>query len=61
MIGRQILLREWKTEGVPSIQEWTAELARVAAFERMLFGRLEAYYKKWGKYLSYMEDDNTQE
>lgn len=58
MIGRQILLRGWKNEGVPSIQEWAPEMARVAAFEKMSykrFGRLDVYIKKWGKYLTFLE------
>ena len=37
MIGRQILVRGWKTEGVPSMQEWAVEMARVAAFEKMSY------------------------
>lgn len=58
MIGRQILLRGWKTEGVPSVQEWIAEMARVAAFEKMSykrFDRLDIYTGKWGKYLTFLE------
>ena len=35
MIARQIILRGWKNEGVPSIQEWACEMARVATFEKM--------------------------
>lgn len=55
MIGRQILVRGWKTEGVPSLQEWAVEMARVAAFEKMSYrqlGRLDLYEAKWGKYLT---------
>lgn len=57
MIGRQILVRGWKTEGVPSTQEWAVELARVAAFEKMSckqLGRLDLYEAKWGKYFIYL-------
>lgn len=46
MIGRQIPLRGWKTEGEPSVQEWAAEMAREAAFEKMSykqFGRMDIY------------------
>ena len=28
MIARPIILRGWKNEGVPSIQEWACEMAR---------------------------------
>lgn len=31
MIGRQILIRVWKTESDPSTQEWAAKVTRVAA------------------------------
>lgn len=59
MIGRQILLRNWKTEGVPPFREWSAEMARVAAFEKMSYkrsGRMSVYAEKWGKYLTSLED-----
>lgn len=55
---RQILLRGWKTEGVPSVPEWAAETARVAAFEEMSykqFGRLDVYTRKWGTYFTFLE------
>ena len=40
MIGRQILIRGWMTEGVPSLQEWAVEMARVAAFKKMSYKRI---------------------
>lgn len=58
MIGRQILIRGWKTEGVPSLQEWAVEMARVAAFEKMSYkqlGRLDLYEAKWGKYMKFLK------
>lgn len=61
MIGKQILLRGWKAEGVPSFQEWTAELARVAAFEKMSYrkmGKMDLYGKKWGMYVSFITESN---
>ncbi len=57
MIGRQILIRGWKTEGVPSFQEWVVEMARVTAFEKMSYkqlGRLDLYEAKWGNYLKFL-------
>lgn len=47
MIGRQMLLRHWRAEEMPSLKEWNAE--RVAAFKGMphkQFGKLEVYLKK---------------
>lgn len=37
MIARQIILKNWKKEGSLSIHEWSMEMARVAAFERMSY------------------------
>lgn len=54
MIGWQIILKGWKTEGGPSVQEWAAEKARVAAFKKMSYkqlGRLDVYIRKWGKWM----------
>ena len=45
-------------KGVPSIQEWACEMARVAAFGKMSykrFARLDVYTRKWGKYLNFLE------
>lgn len=53
MIGRH-----WRAEGMPSLKEWNADMARVAAFEMMShkqFGRLEVYLKKSGKYVTFLK------
>ena len=58
MIGRQILVRVWRKEGVPPVYEWAAEMARVAAFEKMSYeqmGRPDLYEGKWGNYLKYLK------
>lgn len=58
IIGRQILIRGWKKEGVLSLQEWAVEMARVAAFEKMSYkqlGRLDLYEAKWGKYITFLK------
>jgi len=34
MIGRQIILRSWKSEEAPSFHEWITELGKVSAFEK---------------------------
>ena len=58
MVGKQIIMRGWKTLGGPPVQEWLTELGKVAAYERLSYGmqnRPEAFQMKWGKYLSYIE------
>lgn len=58
MIGRQIILRSWKSEDVYFFQEWVTELARVAAFEKCLISRQTSQtytIKKQSKYLIYLE------
>ena len=54
MIGRQIILRNWKKHGEPPLQDWLTELGKVAAYERMSYrmqDRTEKYFLKWGMYL----------
>ena len=58
MIGRQIILRSWKSEEAPSFHEWITELGRVSAFEKMSYKQTDKvilYYKKWSRYLTYLE------
>lgn len=62
LIGRQIILRSWKSEDAPSFQEWVAELSRVAAYEKMSYKQrdnLKLYFKKWSKYLIYLEVEHV--
>ncbi len=41
MIGRQIIMRSWRSSYSPSFQEWSTELGKVAAYEEMAFRLLE--------------------
>ena len=57
MIGRQILMRGWKTAGSPSLQDWFVEIGRVAAYEEMSYrriDRMDKYTRKWGSYIMYI-------
>ena len=57
MVGKQIIMRGWKTLGGPSMREWLTELGKVAAYERLSYGmqnRSEAFQLKWGKCLTYI-------
>lgn len=60
MIGRQILLREWKNSKSPPIKDWFCEIGRVASYEQLFFrinDRWDEYKTKWQKYLSYIEKE----
>lgn len=37
MIGRQIIMRSWRSPGSPSFQEWVTELGKVWAYEGMAY------------------------
>ena len=57
MVGKQIIMRNWKNPGEPSFQEWSTELAKVASYEKISFNindRTEQYVAKWGKYVQYI-------
>jgi len=52
----EIILRSWKSEKASSFQKWVA--GRVAAFENVSYkqtDKLNLYYKKWSRYLTYLE------
>ena len=56
MIGRQIIMRHWKSPDGPTFSEWLIELGRVAAYEKIslsLDERVDKYESKWGKYLEF--------
>ena len=56
MIGRKIIMRCWRSAEGPSFAEWSTELSKVAAFERISYDnsdRGEKYLTKWGRYLEY--------
>ena len=58
MLGRQIIMRVWKSPVGPSVQDWLLELGKVAAYEKLSFrllNRLDSYYDKWGKFLDYFK------
>ena len=55
MLGRKLLVREWKARDLPWPSCWSTQLSVVAAYEEMTYrlqNRLDAYYAKWGKYIS---------
>lgn len=57
MVGKQIIMRNWKNAGEPSFQEWSIELAKVASYEKIYFNinaRADKYVEKWGLYVQYI-------
>lgn len=58
MVGKQIIMRNWRNSGEPPFQEWYTELAKVASYEKISFrcnNRTEKYFVKWGDYLKYID------
>lgn len=57
MIGRQVLLREWKNPRTPPYKEWFCELGQVASYEQLFYrmnDRWNEYEAKWRKYHTYI-------
>ena len=54
MIGRKLLVQQWKSAPAPSITDWYNGLTTVAAYERVSFTLLERvdwHYFKWQNFL----------
>lgn len=61
MVGKQIIMRNWRKSEGPSFKEWLTELAKVASYEQISFSikdRTEKYMAKWGDYLEYIGNMN---
>lgn len=61
MVGKQIIMRNWRKLEGPSFKEWLTELAKVASYEQISFSikdRTEKYMAKWGDYLEYIGNMN---
>ena len=57
MVGRKIIVKEWKSEDLPPAHVWFTQLGVVAALERLTFkinNQLEKYDSKWNVYLSHI-------
>ena len=53
MLGRRLLIREWKASSAPAVSLWFSTLGQVAAYERLsyrLLDRMDKYDQKWGHY-----------
>ena len=53
MLGRRLLVKDWKASSAPAISLWFSTLGQVAAYERLsyrLLDRMDKYDQKWGHY-----------
>ncbi len=58
MLGRKLLIREWKSGDLPSFSPWFIYLGTVAAYEELsyrMIKRLHTYHAKWGKYIDFIK------
>lgn len=54
MLGRKIIVKEWKSDSLPLSSFWFTQLSTVAAYEELsykLLNRLDLYHSKWGNYI----------
>ena len=59
MLGRKLIISEWKESSPPHVNLWHTHLARLAALERLsyrLINRMESFNLKWERYLSNMKE-----
>lgn len=57
MLGRKLLIREWKSEDLPPSSLWFISLSTVAAYEELsyrMIQHLDTYQAKWGKYIDFI-------
>ncbi|XP_038559289.1 uncharacterized protein LOC119891591 [Micropterus salmoides] len=56
MLGRKLVVKEWKAPSAPALDLWYATLGQLAALEHLsyrLLDKVEEYNLKWGKFHSY--------
>ena len=57
MLGRKLLVQQWKSAHAPPITDWYNGLTIVTAYEQVSFTllyRLDWYFFKWQKFLQYI-------
>ena len=50
MLGRKLIMCEWRTSSAPSVNVWFSQLGHVAALERLSFrllNKVDNYLLKW--------------
>lgn len=54
MLGRKLLVRQWKLVDLPPSSLWFTQLSIVAVYEELTYSmanQLDVYHDKWGKYI----------
>lgn len=55
MLGRKLIIMNWKASTVPAPSMWCVQLGKLAALSFRLSNRMELYHQKWGLYHAYMD------
>lgn len=58
MLGRKLIVSEWKKTTLPPVRVWFSHLGIVAAHEGLsyrLINQVERYHAKWGNYISFIK------
>ena len=58
MLGRKLVVTEWKATSLPSVRIWFSQLGIVAAREHLSFrftNQVDKYTAKWGNYISFIK------
>lgn len=61
MLGRKLIMQQWKSAHVPSITDWYSSLATVAAYEEVSFQQLNRpdwHYYKWRGFLQHINNND---
>ncbi|KAL2085077.1 hypothetical protein ACEWY4_018397 [Coilia grayii] len=57
MLGKKLIVQQWKSTHAPSIRDWYNALSTVAAYEQISFtqlDRLNWYHCKWHKFIQHL-------
>uniref|UniRef100_A0A3P9MG76 Reverse transcriptase zinc-binding domain-containing protein n=1 Tax=Oryzias latipes TaxID=8090 RepID=A0A3P9MG76_ORYLA len=63
MLGRKLLVREWKGPSTPSFTHWQTSLGQLAALERLsyrLLNRMDDFNSKWSHYFEHIGQRHLQ-
>lgn len=58
MLGRKLIVMNWKASSAPTAVLWFIQLGKVAALENLSFrllNKVDLYMRKWEKYHAYMD------
>lgn len=56
MLGRKLIVTEWKAISLPPVREWFSQLGIVVALEDLwLSNQVEQFYSEWVNYISFVK------